>query len=247
MVLQPGQGRHPRRPARVRRRRHVPRRRPALATTAGLRTEILDFGGVDSSGILILRVEFLTSIGISPEILSQQILVGIILVGKLGVSLWVVLLVFERDRSCVDRATASLPKHQTSFSDFHVGRSHQTPRTLAIGGGCHRLPTRKVRVFTNMNPPSYSTRTCENWLQSTSPAAAPQGPSPSALPSCPCSRGGTTSCLWPTSRRRTRQRATRAGSRLGRVRLGSGGSHLSKRYWSNTWFLQSGESCRTFN
>ena len=41
--------------------------------------------GFDFSIILILRGGILISIGISPDILSQAILVGIILVGRLGV------------------------------------------------------------------------------------------------------------------------------------------------------------------
>ena len=52
---------------------------------ADLRTKITDFRGFDSSRILILRGGILMSIGNSPEMLSQQILVGIILIGRLGV------------------------------------------------------------------------------------------------------------------------------------------------------------------
>ena len=53
--------------------------------TANLRTHILDFRGFDSSTILILRGGIPVSIGDFPESLSQTILVGIILVGRLGV------------------------------------------------------------------------------------------------------------------------------------------------------------------
>ena len=53
---------------------------------ASLPTKILDFRGFDSSIILILRGGILMSIGISSESLSQQILVGIILVGRLRVA-----------------------------------------------------------------------------------------------------------------------------------------------------------------
>ena len=51
-----------------------------IQATANLRTstKILDFGGFDSSIILILRGGLLMSIGKSLEILSQGILVGII-------------------------------------------------------------------------------------------------------------------------------------------------------------------------
>ena len=51
----------------------------------GVRTKILDFRGLDSSIILIVRAGILMPIGNFPEILSQGILVGIILVGRLGV------------------------------------------------------------------------------------------------------------------------------------------------------------------
>ena len=53
------------------------------ATTANLRTRILDLGGFDSSRILTLRGGILMSIGDFPETLSQQI--WIILVGRLSV------------------------------------------------------------------------------------------------------------------------------------------------------------------
>ena len=52
---------------------------------ANLRTKILDFGGFDSSRILIVREGIPRSIGNFPGILSQRILVGVMLVGRLGV------------------------------------------------------------------------------------------------------------------------------------------------------------------
>ena len=52
--------------------------------TASLRNKILDVRGLDSSIILMLRVGILMSIGNFMEILSQRILAGIILVGRLG-------------------------------------------------------------------------------------------------------------------------------------------------------------------
>ena len=55
--------------------------------TANLRTRILNFRGLDSSLILILRCGILMSIGNFPESSSRQILAGIILVGRLGVEL----------------------------------------------------------------------------------------------------------------------------------------------------------------
>ena len=45
----------------------------------------MGFGGFDSSIVLILRGGILMSIGNFPESLSQAMLVGIMLVGKLGV------------------------------------------------------------------------------------------------------------------------------------------------------------------
>ena len=53
--------------------------------TANLRTKIQDSRGSDSSRILSVRGGILISIGNFPEMLSQAILVGIILVGRLGV------------------------------------------------------------------------------------------------------------------------------------------------------------------
>ena len=50
-----------------------------------LRTEILDFGGLDSSRSFVLRGGTLMSIVNSPESLSQAILAGRFLVGGLGV------------------------------------------------------------------------------------------------------------------------------------------------------------------
>ena len=57
----------------------------AAGRRANLRTTILDFRGFDSSIILMSRGGILMSVGIFLEVLSQQILVGLILVGRLGV------------------------------------------------------------------------------------------------------------------------------------------------------------------
>ena len=54
-------------------------------STANLRAKILDLRGFDSSVILISRGEILMSVGSFLESLSQAILVGIILIGRLGV------------------------------------------------------------------------------------------------------------------------------------------------------------------
>ena len=56
-----------------------------IITTANLRTNIVGFRGFDSSVILILRGGILMSIGYLPESFSQAMLVGVMLVGKLGV------------------------------------------------------------------------------------------------------------------------------------------------------------------
>ena len=60
--------------------------RAAARRTANLQSKMLDFGGFDSVIILILRSGILMSIGSFPESLSQAILVGIILAGRLGVA-----------------------------------------------------------------------------------------------------------------------------------------------------------------
>ena len=55
-----------------------------IILTGNLRTKILDFRGFNSSIILISRGEIPISMGNLPESLSQAILVGIMLVGRLG-------------------------------------------------------------------------------------------------------------------------------------------------------------------
>ena len=57
----------------------------AEASTPNLPTNIVDFGGFDSSIILILRGGILMSIGDFPESLSQAMLVGTMYLGRLGV------------------------------------------------------------------------------------------------------------------------------------------------------------------
>ena len=64
--------------------------------TANLRTKILDFGGFDSSLILILSAGILRPMGNFSESLSRAILVGIMLVGRLGVALRICCEAFER-------------------------------------------------------------------------------------------------------------------------------------------------------
>ena len=57
----------------------------SIAATANLGTSIMDFRGCDSSVILILRGGIPRPMGNFPESLSQAILVGVMLVGRLGV------------------------------------------------------------------------------------------------------------------------------------------------------------------
>ena len=70
---------------RVRRRRADGRQTDGcMWNTANLRTKIMDFRGFDSNIILILSGGIPRPIGNLPESLSQAILGGIILVGRLG-------------------------------------------------------------------------------------------------------------------------------------------------------------------
>ena len=58
-----------------------------FAATASLRTNIMDFRGFDSSmTILIIRGVISRPMGDFEEYLSQAMLVGIMLVGRLGVA-----------------------------------------------------------------------------------------------------------------------------------------------------------------
>ena len=54
--------------------------------TLNLPTNIVDFIGLDSSIMLILMGGMLMSMGDFPESLNQAILVGIMIVGRLGVA-----------------------------------------------------------------------------------------------------------------------------------------------------------------
>ena len=69
----------------VQRARGRARARVRARDMANLRTKILDFRGLDSNIILVLRGGFPMSTGSFPESLSQRILAGIILVGRLDV------------------------------------------------------------------------------------------------------------------------------------------------------------------
>ena len=63
--------------------------------TANLHTKIPVFRGFDSNIILILRAWILMSIGNFPESLSQAILAGRFLVGRLGVSAWFLIMLIS--------------------------------------------------------------------------------------------------------------------------------------------------------
>ena len=81
----------------------------ASTVTANLRTTILDFRGFDSSRILILRGGLLMSIGNFLESLSQAILVGIILVGRLTMTSTIAIYI----------ATCSTPTSCGDLAIFH--------------------------------------------------------------------------------------------------------------------------------
>ena len=57
-----------------------------MLDTANLPTNIVDFGGFDSSIMLFLRGGILMSMGDFPDSLTRAMLVGTMLVGKSGVS-----------------------------------------------------------------------------------------------------------------------------------------------------------------
>ena len=60
-----------------------------VSDTANLPTNIVDFRGFDSSIISILRDGILRPLGNFPGSLSQAILVGIMLVGRLGIYIYI--------------------------------------------------------------------------------------------------------------------------------------------------------------
>ena len=66
--------------------------------TASLGTKTLDFRGFDSSVILMLRGGLPRPIGDFPESLSQAISAGIVLLGRLGVSIATVNHIFFSNR-----------------------------------------------------------------------------------------------------------------------------------------------------
>ena len=72
-----------------------PRERPTSHHTASLRSNIVHFRGVDSSIVLILGGGIPRPIEDFPESLSQAILAGILLVGRLGVTFSKVMLFYS--------------------------------------------------------------------------------------------------------------------------------------------------------
>ena len=114
--------------------------------TASLRTKIMDFGGFDTSRILSVRGGILMSKGNFPESLSQGILVGILLVGRLGVALWsnVILRVLSAPSDSSMHASRSSP---------HLSRERRTayswPRPGEKHGPAHYKP---CRTWTRVSP-----------------------------------------------------------------------------------------------
>ena len=86
-VRDPARGRRRKNISESRARHRAPIKRPSCRrpgfATVNLRIKILDFRRLDSSRIL--RGGIIMSIGSLPEVSSQRIVVGIILVGRLGV------------------------------------------------------------------------------------------------------------------------------------------------------------------
>ena len=83
-----------------------------IRITANLRTKMLDFRGFDSSIIFMLRVGFLMPAGHFPKLLSQQILLGIILVGRLGVHM------LQQIKSYHDVCRIIYPKRRLRSASF---------------------------------------------------------------------------------------------------------------------------------
>ena len=81
-------------------------------------TKILDFRGFDSSRILTLRGGILVSIGDVPESLSQAMLVGIMLVGRLGVLFETVNIIKQQTQTYNENTTNTTE----IFPGFRSGR-----------------------------------------------------------------------------------------------------------------------------
>ena len=100
-----------------------------LRPTANPRTNIMDFRGFDSSIILIIRGGIIMSIGDFPESLSQGILVGIMLVDRLGVS--------TAGRATKRNEVRPCPKRDETEMDPDGGKQLPPVDKLVSGG----LPT----------------------------------------------------------------------------------------------------------
>ena len=123
----------------------IPPTSPCLRSVmANLRTMILDFRGFDSSIILGLRGGILMPIGNLPEILSQRILVGIILVGRLCVS-WFQFTQFQfegreshiqRDNHVLNHSKSSFFLRNVCMREFKAPGSGNKQQLDISGTGC---------------------------------------------------------------------------------------------------------------
>ena len=98
-------------------------------------SDIMDFGGFDSNTILILRGGIFMSIGDSPESLSQHILVGIILLGRLGVGIGAMKNPGSRNsRACLCPGGISPRPLQARIGS---GRSPELPDCHLVNRACY--------------------------------------------------------------------------------------------------------------
>ena len=100
----------------------------AIPCTPKLPTNIVDFRGLDSSIILILRGVILMPIEDSPESLSQAMLVGIMLVGKPGASPHAPSVLAHTDGTCSLRQEARVRRNklQNNNQDSSQGGAVET-------------------------------------------------------------------------------------------------------------------------
>ena len=107
--------------------------------TADLRTKILDFTGFDSNIIFMLSDGILMPIGNFPEMLSQQILVGIILVGRLGVPpSWSSTLHFSSGKKSKHLPSLFIGWSNNHFNNLHFKISLETNsiQTMQLNNHC---------------------------------------------------------------------------------------------------------------
>ena len=113
--------------------------------TANLRTNIMDFRGFDSSTILIIRGAILMSIGISRKVRVKQILVGMILVGRLGVNDFCVLSLELDSRN---RTEAGEPNRTVLFG---TGTNRTLSRSEAKRSEAKRIDEITIKSETQSN------------------------------------------------------------------------------------------------